>query len=73
MALEYRTATLAFVTEHYIPLSPSAVALHISVQFKNNNEYLERLTRTGPKRLHVRYKYILSKFNAYNMNAYTYT
>ena len=29
------------------------------------NEYLERLTRTGPKRLHVLYKYILSKFNAY--------
>ena len=24
----------------------------------NNNEYLERLTRTGPKRLHVLYKYI---------------
>ena len=31
----------------------------------NNNEYLERLTRTGPKRLHVLYKYILSKFNAH--------
>ena len=30
----------------------------------NNNDYLERLTRTGPKRLHVLYKYILSKFNA---------
>ena len=37
----------------------------------NNNEYLERLTRTGPKRLHVLYKYILSKFNAYNINAHT--
>ena len=37
----------------------------------NNNEYLKRLTRTGPKRLHVLYKYILSKFNAYNMNAHT--
>ena len=37
----------------------------------NNNEYLERLTRTGPKRLHVHYRYILSKFNAYNMNAHT--
>ena len=37
----------------------------------NNNEYLERLTLTGPKRLHVLYKYTLSKFNAYNMNAYT--
>ena len=37
----------------------------------NNNEYLERLTRTGPKRLHVLYKYTLSKFNAYNMNAHT--
>ena len=31
----------------------------------NNNEYLEHLTRPGPKRLHVLYKYILSKFNAY--------
>ena len=27
----------------------------------NNNEYLERLTRTGPKRLHVLYKYIFVK------------
>ena len=25
----------------------------------NNNEYLERLTRTGPKRLHVLYRHIL--------------
>ena len=39
----------------------------------NNNEYLERLTRTGPKRLHVLYKDTLSKFNAYNMNAHTHT
>ena len=37
----------------------------------NSNEYLERLTCTGPKRLHVLYKHILSKFNAYNMNAQT--
>ena len=36
----------------------------------NNNEYLERLTRTDPKRLHILYKYILSKFNAYNVNAH---
>ena len=35
------------------------------------NEYLERLTCTGPKHLHVIYKYILSKFNAYNINAHT--
>ena len=27
----------------------------------NNNEYLERLTRTGPKCLHVLYKYIFVK------------
>ena len=39
----------------------------------NNNDYLERLTRSGPKRLHVLYKYILSKFNAYNMKAHTHT
>ena len=32
-----------------------------------------RLTHTGPKRLHVLYKYILSKFNAYNMNTHTHT
>ena len=37
----------------------------MALVFNNNNEYLERLTRTGPKRLHVLYKYILSKFNAY--------
>ena len=36
-------------------------------------EYLERLTRTGPKRLHVLYKHVLLKFNAYNMNAHTQT
>ena len=37
----------------------------------NNNEYLEHLTRTGPKCLHVLYKYILSTFNTHNMNAHT--
>ena len=31
------------------------------VKVNNNNEYLERLTRTGPKRLHVLYKYIFVK------------
>ena len=41
-------------------------------EYHNNNEYLQRLTHTGPKRLHVLYKYVLSKFNAYNMNAHTY-
>ena len=35
-----------------------------------NNVYLERLTRTGPKRLHILYMYILSKFNAYNTNTH---
>ena len=34
--------------------------------YTNNNEYLERLSRT-----HVLGKYILSKFNAYNMNVHT--
>ena len=29
--------------------------------YNNNNKYLERLTCTGPKRLHVLYKYILVK------------
>ena len=37
----------------------------------NNNEYLEHLTHTGPKRLHILYIYILSTFNTYNMNAHT--
>ena len=39
----------------------------------NNNEYLECLTHIGPKCLHILYKHILSKFNAYNMNTHTYT
>ena len=43
----------------------------IQSTYNNNNEYLEHLTCTGPKRLCVLYKYILSKFNAYNMNAHT--
>ena len=30
-------------------------------RFNNNNEYLEHLTRTGPKRLHVLYRYIFVK------------
>ena len=34
-----------------------------------DNEYLERLTETGPRRLHVLYEHMLSTFNAYNMNA----
>ena len=37
------------------------------------HEYLERLTRTGPKRLHVLFKHILSKFSVYNMNAHAHT
>ena len=37
----------------------------------NNNEYLECLTHTGPMCLHILYKYILSKFSAYNMNTHT--
>ena len=45
--------------------------VHCSIYYYNNNEYLERLTLTGPKHLHVLYKYILSEFNAYNMNART--
>ena len=45
--------------------------MRLTRPYNNNHEYLERLTRTGPKRLHILYKYILSKFNAYNMNAHT--
>ena len=36
-------------------------ALDASINNNNNNEYLERLTRTGPKRLHILYKYIFVK------------
>ena len=43
----------------------------VVVSDNNNNEYLER--PTGSKRLHVLYKYILSKFSAYNMNAHTHS
>ena len=54
-----------------IELSPPPNNNNNSSNNNNNNKYLERLTRTGPKRLHVLYKYILSKFSAYNMNAHT--
>ena len=39
----------------------------------NNNEHLECLTSTGPKRLHVLYKYVLSKFNACNTHTHAHT
>ena len=45
--------------------------VYYSYKYNNNNEYSERLTHTGPKRLHVLYKYILSKFNKYNKNTHT--
>ena len=58
----------------YIYASFTCVHTHYTVRcvyiYNNNNEYLERLTHTGPKRLHILYKYILSKFNAYNLNAH---
>ena len=54
------------MAEKWSPHNYAAHTIH-----NNNSEYLERLTRTGPKRLHVLYKYILSKFNVYNMNAHT--
>ena len=72
-------ATARNISHVFFTYSPSTKLKHknswINCQSSvnnNNNEYLERLTRTGPKRLHVLYKYILSKFNAYNMNAHTY-
>ena len=45
--------------------------VYYSYKYNNNNEYSECLTHTGPKRLHVLYKYILSKFNKYNKNTHT--
>ena len=45
-----------------------------TVQIKKKlYEYLEHLTRTGPKHLHIFYKYILPKINAYNINEHTHT
>ena len=38
----------------------SVLKMHVTNDYgaiNNNNKYLERLTRTGPKRLHVLYKY----------------
>ena len=40
--------------------------------YNNNNEYSERLTRTGPKRLHVLYKYIFVKIQ-YTQHECTHT
>ena len=39
----------------------------------NNNEYLERLTRTGPKRLHVLYKYIFVKIQCIHEYTHAHT
>ena len=52
---------------------PSTQRLAVLHFFNNNNEYLERLTRTNRKRLHILYEHIFSKFNAYNMHARTHT
>ena len=50
-----------------IPIPPmTAACSHVY----KNNEYLERLTRTGPKCLHILYKYC-QNFSPYNMNAHT--
>ena len=38
-----------------------ACGIFLSLINNNNNEYLEHLTRTGPKHLHVLYKYIFVK------------
>ena len=43
------------------------------ISFNNNNEYLECLTRTGPKRLHVLYKYIYCQNSVHTTWMYTYT
>ena len=49
----------------------SSVSNCLNNHNNHNNEYLEHLTCTGPKRLHVLYKHILSKFNAYNTHTHT--
>ena len=56
--------SLAYITGHKYGTSWYIYIYH---------EYLERLTRTGPKRLHVLFKHILSKFSVYNMNAHAHT
>ena len=64
--------TCSFCLFHSDKPVPSPVVLNIH-RFNNNNEYLERLTCTGPKCLHILTNTYLSKFNAYNMNAQTRT
>ena len=39
----------------------------------NNNGHLERLTRTGPKCLHILQMDIFSRFSTHNMNTHTHT
>ena len=60
-----------------VPATQITLVIHPATNImnlvNNNNKYLECLTHTGPKRLHMLYKYILSKFNAYNMNVHTHT
>ena len=46
------------------PMTPACAHMY------KNNEYLERLTCTGPKCLHILYKHC-QNFSAYNRNAHT--
>ena len=47
------------VWQHWSILWPAPLSVWFALNNNNNNEYLERLTCTGPKRLHVHYKYIV--------------
>ena len=58
-------------TDNFLEHPKTLKKLYLITNNNNNNEYLEHLTCTGPKHLHVLYKHILSKFNAYNMNTCT--
>ena len=58
---------------HWVRSWMGCFGFYLSVTFNNHNnhEYLQRLTCTGPNRLHILGKYRLSKFRAYNINAHT--
>ena len=58
---------------HYYP-RVLGIKTFLSVIYNNNsNGYLERLTRTGPKRLHSLYMYILLKLQRVQTRARAYT
>ena len=58
---------------HYYPRVLGIKTILSVIYNNNNNGYLERLTRTGPKRLHSLYMHILSKLQRVQTRARAYT